>query len=454
MYKETKASVLPEVTRRQFLTGAATTAAALGLPMNRLLRPLVNVGPQKGAPADDVLYVALYDTAAAAKKAQTFVSTFTKQFGIKLNLIGIPANSWVGLFQSVSTRLAGGQPLDTAYIATEGMLLFEEKGVLDPLDPYITKDKAAVDSYYSDINPHMLAGFRELDNIHGHTFFLPIGYNVMSMWINKPVFKQHNVPLPSPDWTWDDFGKAAAKIASPPNRYGFAIGTPVPGPFTDIYPWVLTAGGKIMNNVHQTKCVADNPAAVHAATFVRSLVEKKLVNEPGGSYSPFTEAAGLKLGMFGGGIWPNEDLPLSQKQINEQFMIVPWPKLTVPGTPVGVGGFPVFKSSKAKPALWEFIKWTISDEFQYGPVVPFGGDMPIRRSVGTSAKFLKNYPPGTDYFVSELSYTTSTPGVPNASAVENEMSTAWEQILTGAISPAAGMKLMQDRCNSLMAQSV
>jgi multiple sugar transport system substrate-binding protein len=452
MKEETKMLPSTGVTRREFLAGAAATAAALSLPFNRQLRPLVHLAPDKSAP-DDVLTVALYASASMAKKAQAFLANFTKEYGITLNLIGIPANSWVGLFQSVSTRLAGGEPLDTAYIATEGMLLFEERGVLDPLNPYIAKDQATVNAFYADLNPHMLANFRQLDNIKGNTYFLPIGYNVMSMWINKPVFKQYNVPVPSPGWTWDDFEAAARKIASPPNRYGFAIGTPVPGPFTDVYPWVYTAGGAIMTPT-QNKCVANNPGAIEAATFVRSLVQNKLVNAPGGSYNQWTEAAGLKLGMFGGGIWPNENIPLPQSQINEQFVIVPWPQKTQAATPVGVGGFPMFKTSKAKPALWQFIKWTLSEEFQTGPVVSFGGDMPIRTSAATSPSFLKGWPPGTDYFTKELSYSTMIIGVPNAGAVETEISTVWEQILTGATTPAQGMKSMQDTCNSLMAQKV
>ena len=45
-------------------------------------------------------------------------------------------------------------------------------------------------------------------------------------------------------------------------------------------------------------------------------------------------------------------------------------------------------------------------------------------------------------------------GVPNGSAVENEISTAWEQILTGSISPSDGMKSMQTNVSSLMTQQV
>ena len=114
----------------------------------------------------------------------------------------------------------------------------------------------------------------------------------------------------------------------------------------------------------------------------------------------------------------------------------------------------MFKSVKNKAAMWEFIKFTFSDEFQRGPVVPFGGDMPIRTSVATDPSFLRQWPQGTEYFTKELDYATLIVGVPNAGAVESEISNAWESILTGAVSPAAGMKSMQSQCNALMKQKV
>jgi multiple sugar transport system substrate-binding protein len=278
-------SIFPtkDVSRRQFLTGAAAAVAALSLPANRQLRQLVHLAPAKNAPADDVLTVALYASASFAKIAAKYMANFTKLSGIKVNVIGIPGNSWVQVFEDVSTRIAGGQAVDSTWIPTEGMLLFTERGALEPLDSYIAADKAIVDAYYKDLDPHLLADFRGLDNVNGHTYELPVGYNVMSMWINKPVFKEYNVPIPEPDWTWADFEKIATKLSAPPNRYGFYL-TPVPGPFTDVYPWVLTAGGQILNAA-QTKCVANQPASIEAATFARRLVQKNLVNAPGGSYN-------------------------------------------------------------------------------------------------------------------------------------------------------------------------
>jgi multiple sugar transport system substrate-binding protein len=442
--------------RRDFLAAGAKAAAAAAVA-----GPLLaacgssSSGGGGGSTADDVLNIGLPITPKDFGQTTKYLAAFTKQTGIKVNpfTTNTATNTWVAVFQEVSTRLAGGQPMDSAYIATEGMLLFEKRGVLEPLDSYIAGDQPAINNFYADVSPNMLANFRRLDNINGHTYFIPIGYNVMSMWYNRAVFKQVGLPEPTPGWTWDDFERAATKITSGSSRLGYAIGAPVPGPFTDVYPWVLTNGGAILN-ADQTQCVAGSPAAVEAATFVRGLVAKKLVNQPGGSYNAFAAAASGHLGMFGGGIWPNSNIPLTQAEINNQFAIVPWPQKTASGTPVGVGGFPMFKNTKNKKALWEFIKFTISTEFQSGPVVNFGGDMPIRQSVARSAPFLKNFPPGTEHFSDELAYSTMIVGVPNGSAVENEISTIWEQILTGAIAPPDGMKSMQTNVAQLMTQQV
>jgi multiple sugar transport system substrate-binding protein len=444
--------------RRDFLSAGVKAAgvAAVAGPLLAACGSSGGGGGGGGSTADDVLNIGLPITPKDFAQTTKYLAAFTKKTGITVKpfTTNTATNTWVSVFQEVSTRLAGGEAIDSAYIATEGMQLFEKRGVLESLDSYIATDKAAVDSFYADVSPQLLANFRQLDSPGGKTYFIPIGYNVMSIWYNRKLFKSLGIAEPVPDWTWSDFEKAATKFAgSASGRLGFAIGAPAPGPFTDVYPWVLTNGGGILNS-DQTKCTANSPANVEAAAFVRGLVTKKLVNQPGGSYNAFNEAGVGKLGMFGAGIWPNTSIPLSQAQINDTFAIVPWPKQTASGTPVGVGGFPMFKSTKNKKALWEFIKFSISEEFQNGPVVNFGGDMPIRQSVARSASFLKGFPPGTENFSNELAYSTMIVGVPNGSAVESEIGTVWEQILTGAATPAAGMATMQTSITSLMAQQV
>jgi multiple sugar transport system substrate-binding protein len=441
--------------RRDFLSRGVMAAAAAAVAGPVLAACSSSPGKTSSATStgDDVLTIGLPITPKGFGATQKLLASFEKSSGISVNLFSTntASNTWVSVFQEISTRLAGGEPMDSANIATEGMLLFEEQGLLEPLDSYIAADQSFVNSFYGDVNSQMLSNFRTLDNLRGSTYFIPYVFNVMSIWYNPALFKAKGLPEPAPGWTWDDFEKAASDIASAPSRYGYAITTPVPGPFTDVYPWVLTNGGQILNS-DQTQCVANNPAAIEAAAFVRGLVTKQLANEPGGTYNQFSEMAAGNLAMFGGGTWPQADFPLTASQVNSQFAIAPWPQQTSNGTPVGLAGIPMFKSSKNKKALWEFIKFTISQEFQQSDVVPFSGGMPIRQSAGTTVA--ATLPPGADNFISELAYSTMIVGVPNGSAVENEISNVWEQILTGAVTPAAGMATMQDNCNKLMTQKV
>jgi multiple sugar transport system substrate-binding protein len=445
----------PGPSRRDFLSTGLKTAAAASMagPILAACSSSSSGASSATSTGDDVLTLGFPGTPKTFPATQKLLQKFTKQSGITVNFFttNTASNTWVSVFQEISTRLAGGQPMDSANIATEGMQLFAQQGLLEPLDSYIAQDQSFMNSFYNDIDAQMLAAFRQLDNVNGKTYYVPYVYNVMSIWYNPSLFKAHNLPMPAAGWTWDDFERAATTIASAPNRYGYAVGTPVPGPFTDVYPWVLTNGGQIMNTA-QTQCVANNAQAIEAAAFVRGLVSKQAANPPGGTYNAAAEMAAGNLGMFGGGVWPVNDIPLTQSQINSQLAIAPWPRQSSEGTPVGLAAFPMFKSTKNKKALWEFIKYTISADFQAAYVGDLSGGMPIRKSSATT--YAATLPPGTDNFVSELPYSTMIVGVPNGSAVENQISTVWEQILTGAVTPAAGMKSMQDSCNQLMAQKV
>src|SRR6201996_1275266 len=300
----------PMISRRKLLAAGATAAVA-----GPLLAACGGSSPSAtgGSSGAAVLPIGLPVTPKDLGQTTKYLQAFEKQSGIHVNAFttNTATNTWVSVFQEVSTRLAGGQPIDSAYIATEGMLLFEKKNVLDPLDSYIASDKAAINSFNADVNPTLLANFRQLDTLDGHTYFIPIGYNVMSIWYNRKVFSDVGLSEPAAGWTWDDFMTAASKITSGSSRLGFAIGAPTPGPFTDVYPWVLTNGGGILN-ADQTKATADSPANIEAATFARELVAKKYTNQPGGTYNAFNAAAAGDLGMFGAGIWTNTDIPLPQ----------------------------------------------------------------------------------------------------------------------------------------------
>ena len=117
--------------------------------------------------------------------------------------------------------------------------------------------------------------------------------------------------------------------------------------------------GYILNPT-QSKCVAGSAASIEAATFVRSLVSKKLVNEPGGSYNAASPGLRRPLGMFGGGMWPNLGLSVFPRRASTRRSPSSRGQSRLPAArPSGVGGFPMFELVlKTRTAMWEFIKFT------------------------------------------------------------------------------------------------
>ena len=203
----------PSVSRRTFLAGGAAAAAALALPGKS---KLISWDSTRQSTADDVLTIAFpLNSAKTAAQVNLALRGFKKATGITVNpipMVGITSSdAWVSVFQELATRIASGAPTDSAYIPTEGMLLFESQGILEPLNPYIAGDSATVNEFFSDVNPALLRKFRDLDDINGNTFVLPIGYNVATIWYNRKLFKELNVPEPTPDWTWEQFESAAKK---------------------------------------------------------------------------------------------------------------------------------------------------------------------------------------------------------------------------------------------------
>jgi hypothetical protein len=71
----------------------------------------------------------------------------------------------------------------------------------------------------------------------------------------------------------------------------------------------------------------------------------------------------------------------------------------------------------------------------------------MRASIAKSQSFLKTLPPGAEYFTAALEYANPVVGVTNASAVEGDIDTTWQQILAGSISPSAGLAHLQSKLN-------
>ena len=83
-------------------------------------------------------------------RAEEFMS---QRSDIKVEVQGIPANSWGELMQAISVNIAGGDVPDIADIASEGQRSFAASGIIIPIDEYLERDKEEMKETLDEIDP-------------------------------------------------------------------------------------------------------------------------------------------------------------------------------------------------------------------------------------------------------------------------------------------------------------
>lgn len=431
-------------TRRELLKRAGLAGVGLA-GASGLVGSLAGCGGDSSGVT--TIRLAISGTSAVVKKNwnATFAEFNKANPKIKIEGLFVNANGWVDFFSALQTQIAGGQAVDAVYIPTEGMQLFAKRGLVQPLDDYIGKNKSYIDALYQDIDSHMLKGFTAHSNPGGKTYYVPYAYNTTCLAYNKKTFASRNATPPKPDWTWDDFTAVCRSVSDKAKRqYGFLINADVWGGFE---PWVTTNGGRLMND-SWTKSAINTPATVEAFGFCRDLVAGGLSPAPSTTANGFQLLSSGKVAMMLVGAVAESTLTQYGMHTGD-LQIVPWPKNTQPGASVGVGSIAMLASSQEKDAVWTFIKYVTAPEQQKagrgGTITD--GQLPIRNSASTSKELLRQMPAGAEYFWKMLPYSQFVPGTVNATAMEGAMVQTWSDMLNGSVSPAAAARQMESQIN-------
>lgn len=441
------------LTRRGFLgrVGGAALIPAVGLPLAACSSDTggsggTGAGAGGGKASGTVTFV-YYGTAEQQKDYEKLFTKFRAAHPeITLKAQGIAAKSWADFANAVSTRLAGGQPLDVVQIATEGQRIFASKGLLEPLDDYIKRDQAAVDEYYKDTPPQLKKWLQQYASPDGKTYYMPGGYNTMALYVSDKIFSGAGLKVPPESWSWDEFRQVGQTIKQKTGAFLTPAGN---GYFTDVMPW-LTNNGASTFNEDWSKPTYDSPQAVQALTYVRSLVVDGLAPKPGGTYDAPTQMAQGKLASFGAGRWLTNNL--RRLKAVEGVELVPWPKKgSTAGSPVGWDAWPILKQSKNKDAAWTLITHLISKEFGQTITTGGGGAVPGRISDATSAAFLKNAPKNTQLLYKLLDVATPIPSPNRGAESQKVIEEAWLQGISGTKEPQAALSEANAKLQELLA---
>lgn len=437
------------LTRRGFLggLGAAALIPAVGLPLAGCSNEQSPSGSGSGGgkAGGSVTFVYYGDAEQQKSYEQLFTKFRAAHPEITLKAQGIAAKSWADFANAVSTRLAGGQPLDVVQIATEGQRIFSSKGLLEPLDDYIKRDQAAVDGYYKDTPPELKKWLQQYSSTDGKTYYLPGGYNTMALYVSGKIFSAAGVKPPTDTWTWEEFRTIGRTVKDKTGAFVTSAGN---GYFTDVMPWLLNNGASTFNE-DWSQPTFDSPQAVEALTFVRSLVVDGLVPKPGGTYDAPTQMSQGKIATFGGGRWLTNDL--RRLKALDGVELVKWPAKGAAGSPVGWDAWPILKGSKNKDAAWTLITHLISEEFGDTITTGGGGAVPGRISDATGEAFLKNAPKNTELLYELLKVATPIPSPNRGAESQKAIEEAWLQGISGTKEPQAALSEANAKLQDLLA---
>ncbi len=248
------------------------------------------------------------------------------------------------------TLFAGGQAPDVMRIDSYFMADFMKNKALKDITPYIKRDKIDMNAYYQ-------AGL--LDNMQGGKYYgLPWGTAPIFMFVNVKMFKDAGIPIPSVDWTYDDFVKIARQLSKgegADRQYGYALNPTDLGYF---FPFIWAHGGDLFDK-NRKKFTLDQPQSIQGIQAIVDLIKDGTIPDP----AQFTSAAVVNRWMTNHKValrtGTAQEIITLQRVEGFEFEVLPCPGTAKnPNVTISKSNVTAMSASTKKDkAAWEFLKY-------------------------------------------------------------------------------------------------
>lgn len=305
-----------------------------------------------------------------------------------------------------------------------------------------------------DIYPQMLD--TGMDS-RGHIYMLPRELGVVCLFYNKTLFKRAKVAYPTPNWTYDDFVKAA-KALTIRDKNGAVIqyGFQAPYSWAGIYAtWVAANGGSVIDkNGNSTLSDPKTLKALH--TLIDLVVKDKVAMPPNQSLTapgidPFVAG---KVAMITQLFPQVPQFRATMKQFDWDTQIMPAGKCKR-CVIMGAAGYGVSAVSKHPKEAWEFLKFILSRDGQkaFGRT---GSGIPALKSLANDKcwRIPGQRPKNLDAFIKSVNYGMSWQTIlPFAQTeVNDRVSEAFEKVFTTGTPVETAFKEADVKINKILAK--
>lgn len=278
---------------------------------------------------------------------------------IEVVIQNVYGEDWSYYDQVLRTGLLSGEIPDIIDIS----VIFRDKmineGLLMDLMPFAKKSGL-------DFNLYFQNQFEGL-NVDGALYGIPSGAMLMGVFINKDLFKEAGVPIPSTNWEdtwkWEDFEYAAKKIKALSSKDNPIYGMSMSYTIGWILPFLMSNESSFLSEQNET-CTAFLPPAIEAFSFINKLMFEHKVSPDimqllaKQQYQFFIDG---NLGMTVDGNWWMEGF---NNSVEFNWSIVPMPIGKTAATGMYVDCWAIPSASTNGEAAFEVLKFFLEEEQQ------------------------------------------------------------------------------------------
>lgn len=308
------------------------------------------------ASEDITLVVAMIGDGAQKGRLDELMSEYTAETGINVQTMYING-SWGEYCTKIQTMVGGGEQLDLAIVAIEGIEMFVDMGLPASFDDYIAANPETAALIMDDISDDLKSAF-EFD---GSYYAFPFSWNNVVMHMNKDRFEAAGVELPGSEWSKDEFLAICEQLTVEEDGVKkFAVAVPYNEYFC-AEAWLLNNGVSYMNEDF-TESTINSPEAVEIFQLWQDLVfEYGYAPVPEPNVSAIQQLINGQVAMGSWGRWPTTNY-IDANFTNVAIQYLPNFSTNVPI--FGVDGMFVMQNSKYQDEAKALAAWMSQADFE------------------------------------------------------------------------------------------
>ncbi len=285
------------------------------------------------------------------------IASFQKLYpNVKVQLESVPQDYGTKLLAQV----ASGTAPDVFQVGDGDPSNFASKGMLEPLDDYIS---GKIGNMPLDMNVFYPA-IAAIGQVGGKTYLLTKDYSPLVLFYNKKLFDAANVAYPTDKWTWDDFLSAAQKLTKTAGGKITQWGVQIPDGWGDwawtrgVQPIIYQNGGSLLSpDGKKATGYLDSDATIAALQWYADLFLKYKVAPTKDDVAALSGQDLFQTGkvaMLWTGRWPLSGYQADPKL---NFGVAQLPMGKQRGNSICWAGFAMYSKSQNKVAAWAFLSY-------------------------------------------------------------------------------------------------